>query len=185
MSLKTKIFSSLTMGFAVVAFSTFTSAQTAGEMPVDGATKVEKHDRKGFGGKRGHGRMGRHRGPGKGMFGFRGIELTEAQKVQMKAIREANKPDAATMELMKSIRETRKAGGTFTEDQKAQLKSLRESQKAKRESIRQQMDAILTPEQKAKIEANKVEMKKRFEERRQMRQQKKAEAAKPTDGTGN
>jgi Spy/CpxP family protein refolding chaperone len=184
MSLKTKIFSSLTMGFAVVAFSSFASAQTAGETPVDGAKKVERHDRKGFG-KRGHGKMGRHGGPGKGMGGFRGIELSEAQKGQMKAIREANKPDAATIELMKSIRETRKTGGTISEDQKAQLKSLRESQKAKRESIRQQMEAILTPEQKAQIEAKKVEMKKRFEERRQLREQRKAAEAKPAEVTSN
>lgn len=173
------------MGFAVVAFSTFASAQTTGEAPVDGAKKVEKHDRKGFGGKRGHGRMGRHGGPGKGMFGFRGIELSEAQKEQMKAIREANKPDAASMELMKSIRETRKAGGTITEDQKAQMKLHRDAQKVKMESVRQQMDAILTPEQKAQIEAKKVERKKRFEERRQLREQKKAAEAKPADGTGN
>lgn len=184
MSLKTKIFSSLTMGFAVVAFSTFASAQTAGETPVDGAKKVEKHDRKGFGKRGGHGRMGRHRGPGKGMFGFRGIELSDAQKVQMKAIREANKPDAASMELMKSIRETRKAGGTITEDQKAQMKQFRDAQKVKMESVRQQMDAILTPEQKAQIEAKKAERKKRFEERKQFRQNKAAEV-KQTDGTGN
>jgi protein CpxP len=184
MSLKTKIFSSLTMGFAVVAFSTFASAQTAGEAPVDGVKKVEKHDRKGFG-KRGGGRMGHRGGHGKGMGGFRGIELTEAQKEQMKAIRQANKPDAASMELMRSIRETRKAGGAITEDQKAQMKLHRDAQKVKMESVRQQMDAILTPEQKTQIEAKKAEMKKRFEERRQLRQQKKAAEAKPTDGTVN
>lgn len=184
MSLKTKLFSSLTMGFAVVAFSTFASAQTVGEAPVDGAKKVEKHDRKGFG-KRGDGRMGHRGGHGKGMGGLRGIELTDAQKEQIKAIREANKPDAASMELMKSIRETRKAGGTITEDQKAQLKQMREAQKVKHELVRQQIDSVLTLEQKAQIETRKAEMKKRFEERRQLRQQKKAAEAKPTDGTGN
>ena len=44
---------------------------------------------------------------------FRGIELTEAQKEQMKAIHEANKPTGENKALFDQIRETRKAGGTI------------------------------------------------------------------------
>ncbi|MDI1242131.1 MAG: hypothetical protein PSX80_09445, partial [bacterium] len=92
---------------------------------------------------------------------------------------EANKPGEETMALMKSIRETRKAGGTISEDQKAQMKAFRDSRKQNMEAVHQQVLGILTAEQRAQLEAKKAEMKTRKEQRRQLRQQKKAEAKPP------
>jgi Spy/CpxP family protein refolding chaperone len=102
---------------------------------------------------------------------LRGIELTDAQKAQIKAIHEANKPTGENKALFDQIRETRKAGGTITEEQKAQMKTLREAQKARMQGVHEQILAILTPEQKAQLDAKKAEMKQRREEFRQKRQE--------------
>jgi Spy/CpxP family protein refolding chaperone len=119
-----------------------------------------------------------------GMGMFRGIELTEAQKGQLKAIHEANKPSGENKALFDSIRETRKAGGTVTDDQKAQLKQLRADRKAKMQGIHEQMLAILTPGQKTQLETRKAEMQQKREQfrqkRQEMREKRKAEA-KPAD----
>ena len=181
MAIRSKIFSSLTLAFAVGAFSVFATAQEATTAPQDGQ-KVEKGDRK-FG-KRGgkfgrRGMKGRHGGRGMGMGFLRGVDLTDAQKEQLKAIREANKPNPADFEALKAIRETRKSGGTVTEEQKAQMKQLREARKAKSEQVRLQVMGILTTEQKAQLEARKAEMQKRREEWKQKRQQRIQ--AKPAD----
>ena len=185
MAIRTKLFTTTTLALSIGAFGVFAGAQTT-ETPATDGQKVEKGDRKGgFGkrggkfGKRGGMRHGGHR-MGGGMGMFRGIELTDAQKEQMKAIRQANKPSEETMTLMKSIRETRKAGGTITEQQKAQMKQLREDRKAKMAVVHEQMLAILTPEQKAQLEARKAERlqkREQFRQKRQeMREKRKAEA---------
>ena len=92
---------------------------------------------------------------------LRGIELTDAQKAQVKTIFETNKPDEATMQQMRSFRDARKNGGTLTDDQKAQMKAFRQQFRQKQEGVRQQILAILTPEQQQQLEARKAEMQKR------------------------
>ncbi|MCW5956453.1 MAG: Spy/CpxP family protein refolding chaperone [Pyrinomonadaceae bacterium] len=207
MALRSKFFTLFTLVFAVTAFSVFTSAQETTPAPKEGDKKVEKPERRGFGrhggfgrmgGKFGgrmgrmggmHGGMGMRGGPMGRMGGLLGITLTDAQKEQIKAIHEANKPTEENKALFDQIRETRKAGGTITEEQKAQMKSLREAQKAKMEGVHAQILAILTPEQKAQLEAKKAEMQQRMEERRLRMQErrlnrqpgdaKKPEAKKP------
>lgn len=181
MAIRSKIFSSLTLVFAIGAFSVFATAQEATTAPQDGQ-KVEKGDRK-FG-KRGgkfgrRGMEGRRGGRGMRMGFLRGIELSDTQKAEIKAIREANKPNPADFEAMKSIRETRKSGGTITEEQKATMKQFREARKAKMEQVHQQILAVLTAEQKAQLETRKAEMQKRREERKQNR--KNRIQAKPAD----
>ena len=182
MAIRSKIFSSLTLVFAIGAFSVFATAQEATTAPQDGQ-KVEKGDRK-FG-KRGgkfgrRGMMGRHGGRGMGMGFLRGIELTDDQKARIKAIHEANKPAAGEFDSLKSIREARKSGTAITEDQKAQLKQFREARKAKMEQVHQQILGVLTAEQKAELETRKADMQKRREEFRQKRQERVK--AKSTDG---
>lgn len=181
MAIRSKIFSSLTLVFAIGAFSVFATAQEATTAPQDGQ-KVEKGDRKFSkrGGKMGRrGMMGRHGGRGMRMGFLRGIELTDDQKAQIKAIRQANKPDPADFEAMKSIREARKSGTAITEEQKAQMKQFREARKAKMEQVHQQILGVLTAEQKAQLETRKAEMQKRREDRRQKRQERRQ--AQPTD----
>lgn len=177
MAIRSKIFSSLTLVFAIGAFSVFATAQESTTAPVDG-TKVEKGDRK-FGKRGGRGMRGHHGGRGMGMGFLRGIELTEAQREQIRAIHQANKPNPTDFEALKSLREARRNGGTITEEQRAQLKELRQARKAKMEQVHQQILAVLTPEQKTQIEARKAEMQKRREEFRQKRQERIQ--TKPTD----
>ena len=170
MSLKTKLISVFASAVAVGTLAVAASAQDA--PAVTGQGKAEKHERKGFG----------HRGGRDGfraVRGFMGVELTEAQQAQIKQIHEANKPDAATMDELKAIRDAKRAG-TITEDQKARAQTLREQMRTKHESVRQQVLAILTPEQLQQIETRKAEMQKQREERRQVRQQRRS-TTPPTD----
>lgn len=167
MSLKNKFFSALTMAFALVAFSTFVSAQETTKTDSENQPKREwRGKRDGFGkGFRGGKRGGM-------MRGFRDLNLTDAQKEQIRQIREANRPDQATMEEMKSFREA-KRNGTLTAEQKERMKTLRQQSFEKGQAVHQQIMAILTPEQLQQFEAKKAEMKQKWEERKQLRQQRK------------
>ena len=175
MSLKSKLSSLFVMMFAFAAFSVAVSAQDATK---DG----EKSD------KMEHRGGGRHGGLGKGMRGghggmmgeLRGITLTDAQKEQLRTIHEANKPDQATMDEMRSFGEARRAG-TLTDAQKDRMKTLRQQMGAKHEQVKAQVLAILTPEQRAQVETNRQQRKQRWEERRNQRREGKTDAVKPTD----
>ena len=180
MSLKSKLSSVLTIAFAVVAFSAYASAQDVQKTQDDkAARKAERGFR--HGGERGM-RGGRHDGF-RGMHGLRGIELTDAQKEQLRLIHEANKPDDATMAELKAIRESRKAGAELTDAQKERLKSIHDQMRSKRELVKAQVMGILTPEQKQQLETQKAEREKRREEMRQRRQEfrQKRDAEKSAD----
>lgn len=175
MSLKRRFFTVITLSVAAIGFTVTASAQEAATTPKEGVGKHDKMKRGGFGkGMRG----GRHGG----FQGLRGIELTDAQKEQVRQIHESNKPDAATMQEMKAIHEARKAGTEITAEQKERMKALREQSRAKREAVHQQVLAILTPEQRQQVETQKAERQKRMEERRELRKQRKTVGeTKPTD----
>jgi protein CpxP len=173
MSFKFKLISTLTVAGAIAAFSGASLAQDTTPAPTgDQAGQHHRHDGEG---RRGHGDRDGMRG-GPGMFGGRmmmkGVNLTDAQKAQIKQIREANKPNPADFDQIKSLPEA-KRNGTLTDDQKAQLKTIRQARKAKEESIRQQIEAILTPDQKAQIEKNKAEMKEHREEFKEKREDRR------------
>ena len=183
MSLKNKFLSLTALAVATVAFSAIGMAQEVAPTTADKTEKV-----KGEG--RGHGKHkmgGRHGGRGKmggkGMHFMRGLDLTEAQKTQLKAIREANKPTAEARTERRTLAMA-KRDGTITTEQTARLTELKAQAKGKAANVKAQIDAILTVEQKAQIEAKKAEMKLRREERRQKRQNKvtATETAKPTMG---
>ncbi|HMT09011.1 MAG TPA: Spy/CpxP family protein refolding chaperone [Pyrinomonadaceae bacterium] len=181
MSIRKYLVSLSALGLALVVSTAVVNAQEV--TSTDKVEKVEKRERgfghgdKGRGFGRKHGKFGRH---GMGMRGmFRGIELTEAQKAQFKAIREANKPSAELREEMRAIM-IAKRDGTITEAQKARMESFRADHKAKAESIKAQIDAILTPEQKQQIETRKVEMKQRKEEFRKQRELRKQQQPSET-----
>lgn len=184
MSLRFKFISTLTVAGLIAAFSSLSTAQeTKAEAPTTAPNKAERPFKKGhrggfgqFGGKGFAGKMhGRH-----GVRGLmRGIELTEAQKEQMRSIREANKPDQAIMDEFRSLRKA-KHDGTLTADQEARIKTLREQTHAKGKAVHEQMMNVLTAEQKAQIEKNKLEMRERHEQFRQKREEfrkQKADAA--------
>src|SRR3954471_22252553 len=111
MSLKFKFISTVSLAGAIALFSGASFAQDSTTTAPATGDKVENHHRgdhgvrggKGeFAGRRG-GRegFGGHRG---GMFGMmKGIQLTDAQKAQLKALREQNKPDQATRQEMHTL----------------------------------------------------------------------------------
>src|SRR5829696_1603481 len=145
MSFKSKLSSLFVMMFAFAAFSVAVSAQDATK---DG-DKSDKTEHRG--GRHGGFGKGMRGGPGGGMRELRGITLTDAQKEQLRTIHEANKPDQATMEEMKSFMEARRAG-TLTDEQKERMKTLRDQSRVKHEQVEAQVLAILTPEQRAQVE---------------------------------
>ncbi len=162
------------------------SAQTTEAAPkAEGKTynKAEKR-----GGKRGFGKGMRGGKFGRGGFGgLRGVELSEEQKVTIKAIRDANRPNEAVREEMRSVMQARR-GGTITPEQTQRAQQLREQAKQNHEIVRTQIEAVLTPEQRQQIETKRQEMGQRmeqrrgqFEQRRQERQLKKEGTEKPID----
>ena len=170
MSLKFKFISALTVGGAIALFSGASLAQDTNPTTPQG-DKTEKHQR---GDHRPMGpRHGGFGGPGGGfMMGglMKDVNLTDAQKAQIKQIREANKPDPAQFEQIRTLMKA-KRDGTITADQQAQLKAFHEAQKTKMEAIHQQIEAVFTPEQKAQIEKNKADMKARRDEMKQKREE--------------
>jgi Spy/CpxP family protein refolding chaperone len=173
MSLKNKFFSALTMAVAVFAFSTFVSAQETTKTDDSNTQKQEKREwRKGK--RDGMGKGFRRGGGMRGGFmrGFRDLNLTDAQKQQIKTIMDTNRPDQTTMEEMKTLHQA-KRDGTLTADQQERMKTLKQQARAKGDAIHQQILAILTPEQLKQLEAKKAEMQQRREERKQQRLQNK------------
>jgi Spy/CpxP family protein refolding chaperone len=169
MSLKNKFFSFLAVAFGVVALSTFTLAQES--TTTAPATEKSGQHMKGEGRGWGHDKDGHGRHGGRGMMGMlRGIDLTEAQKTQIHSIMEANKPDKATMEEMQVLRKA-KHDGTITAAQQERMTALKTQGMDKAKSVHEQIKAILTPDQIAKIEQRKVERKQRMEERKMRHQQ--------------
>ncbi len=178
MSLKSKFFSILTVAISVVAFSTFTIAQddkTVTTTP-DKAEKPMKGEGHGFGKRKfgGEGFRGMHGRRGHGMMRMlHDINLTDAQKEQIHAIMQANKPDQTTMDEVRTLAMA-KDDGTITTEQQARLTALKTQAREKAKSVHEQIMGLLTAEQKAQIETRKTEMKQRMEERKLKRQQKPA-----------
>ena len=164
MSFKNKFFSALTVAFALFAFSSFAAAQDNTQTDSDKQQKREWRR-----GKRDGGGKGFRRGGFGALRGLRELNLTDAQKEQIRTIMEANRPDQATMEEMRTIRQA-KRDGTITPEQKERAKALREQARLKADNVEQQVLAVLTAEQRQQLEAKKAEMKQKWEERRQERQ---------------
>jgi Spy/CpxP family protein refolding chaperone len=168
MSLKNKFFSVLAVAIGIVGFSTFTLAQDQPNTPTP--EKSGRHMKGDGHGRHGRGGFGMHGG----MFRMlHGLDLTDSQKTQIHSIMEANKPDQATMEEFRTLGKA-KHEGTLTAEQQDRLKTLRSQQMEKMKGIHQQIIAILTPDQVAKMEQRKQEMKQRRQEWKQRRQQKPA-----------
>ena len=119
---------------------------------------------------RGHGRRGGDRMAG--AF-FRNLDLTDAQKEQMKSIRETH--GQAVRPLMEQIRAKRQeirkasAGGSFNEALVAQKLSeiapLEAKLMGERSRLHQEMLSVLTAEQKAKMEQAREQRKAKWAER--------------------
>ena len=187
MLLKNKFFPILTVAAVVVVFSTVSVAQDAKPAAPAAPQKAEKpfkgeRRRDGMGKEGREGFMGRHGGHGKMGGAIRmihGLNLTDAQKEQIRTILQSNKPDQASRDKMKALRGSRTPGTPPTDEQKAQMKAFREQARTKATSVHEQILNVLTAEQKAQLQQRRQEMNQKFEERREHRKDKPAATAKP------
>ena len=163
----------LVLTFGVFAGAALAQDTTTTSPKQDNTEKSDKFQRRG--GRMGRGgegfRGGMHRDGGPFAM-LRGIELTDAQKAQIKTILDSNRPDQAALDQMKSLREARKGGTQLTADQKAQLKATRQAQAAKMKSVHEQILNVLTAEQKAQLDQRRLQMEQRRQQRRELRKDK-------------
>ena len=150
-----------------------------GAMFIFAQQSADQTDGKRAFGKRGFGKRGGH-----GIM-FRGIDLTDEQKTQVKQITEASKTNVKPIrEQMKANRQKLQelsANGNFDAAQvqaiAAQQGNLSARLIVEKERVKSQIFQVLTPEQRAKA----AEMKAKMKERRQNRMEKrKAKAAANT-----
>lgn len=134
------------------------------------------------GGQRGRHAEGRERGMrgGDRMAGafFRNLDLTDAQKTQMKQIRESHSQNLRP--LMEQIRakrqEIRQAsqGGTFNEalvtQKLSEIAPLEAKLMGEQFRTHQEMLSVLTAEQKTKLEQSRDQQKSKWSERRANKQ---------------
>ena len=130
------------------------------------------------GAQRAHGMRGGDRMSG--AF-FRNLDLTDAQKAQMKQIREAH--SQSMRPLMEQIRAKRQEihqanqGGTFNESVVAQklteIAPLEAKLMGEQFRTHQEMLSVLTAEQKAKLEQQREQQKTRWSERKANKQSSK------------
>ncbi len=173
MAIKHKFITFLTLAVAVFGLTTFVAAQET--VPADDQKTIQKRDgRRGMRDGMRQGGRGKHRFGRRGgmrMGGFRGLNLTEAQRAQMKSIMEANRPNESVRTEMRTLMQA-KRDGTITPEQQERARTLKAQGREKAGLVRQQMLAVLTPEQVQQMEQRKLEMKQRWEERRQLRQKR-------------
>ena len=125
--------------------------------PTTGAPQVQKQNRGDRLGRRGKRHMrGRRLGGG-----LRGLDLTDQQKEQARAIMRANfESHKAQIEELKQLRQKGREG--LSDADKARAKELHNQLRESRLSARNQLSSLLTAEQKTKLEER---MKNRRERR--------------------
>ena len=130
----------------------------------DAGGQRQRHAERRGNGMRGGGPMG---------AGFRNLDLTDAQKAQMKQIRESH--SQSLRPLMEQIRakrqEIRQAseGGTFNEalvtQKLSEIAPLEAKLMGERSRLHQETLSVLTAEQKAKLEQSREQRKSKWAER--------------------
>lgn len=152
----------------------------------------EACERQGRGGKGGHEGMERGRRSVHGRM-MKNLDLTEDQKEQMKGLHEKNKEQGK--ELGKAVGEAQKALRAAAEGDDINEAKIRELSKNLADAMaamtihkvqmKKDVDAILTDEQKVKMEEKKAEMKKKREERRAKMKERMEKRKGKKDCDGN
>jgi protein CpxP len=126
-----------------------------------------------------HAKMGGHGKMGFGMMrGLARLDLTEAQKTQVKGIMESRKATFESLrERMRADREALDAAAEAQSPNPAavgaaylKVRENRETMRAEHRATMEQIRAILTPEQQEKFDTMKQRRKERFGERRGRRE---------------
>jgi protein CpxP len=155
------------MSFALPAVMAFTLAMPAFTQSTDKGGQPQEPGKQSFGGF--HGRHGRGGGDG-----FERLNLTEAQRTQMKQIRESYRE--RTQSLHQELRDKKQGlrqanqGETFNEALATQVLTESAALEAKlmgeRFKMRQEMMALLTPEQKSQLEQRREQHRMKQAERK-------------------
>lgn len=170
-----KTFTTVAAALALTAGIAFAAPQGGGERghmgkkgqmgAGDHACHMDRGDHAGHMGKGDHGKMMGHMAEK--------LELSEAQKVRMEQLHESfstqHAPFRESMQATKAqLREARQSGDTARAQQlAAELEGQRAQMQTQRQAMHEQMLTILTPDQKAKLEAMKAEKQNRKGERKQ------------------
>lgn len=175
MSFKRKLISAAATGLAAIAFTTFVSAQdTNTNQENNSIQKQERRGGRGFGRKGMRG--GRHGGEKMMMRGLGQLNLSDAQKQQIRVVSENFKTSTQTQREELRALGMKKRDGVITADEQARAKELRTQLKSSGEQMHNSVLAILTTEQKTQLEQIKQEMKTRREQFKQNRVNRKNQA---------
>src|SRR6266536_4328603 len=152
------------LGSGAIAF-----AQQPQNPAPDGSRRHDRHDRMGQSEGDRPGGMGRHGGDE--FRGMRELNLTEDQRQQQRAIaqRHLETTKSQREELFK-LREKR-TQGTFTANDELRAKALRQELQSSMQNMHSEIEAILTPEQRTKLEKIRAEQKTRRDEMRKRHQE--------------
>ncbi len=176
MSLKRKIISAATSALAVVAFTTFASAQDTTTQPTDSAQqqqqRQERRGKHGFG-SRGM-RGGKHGGDKMMLRALGQLNLSDAQKQQLSVINENFKTATQTQREEMRALAMKKRDGIINADEQARAKELKSQLRASGEQMQTSILAILTAEQRTQLDQIKAERQQKMIERRQNRQNQTA-----------
>lgn len=151
MSFKRKLISTVGLALAVGTFSTFVAAQDNSTTTTQ--TAPSKKERK-FDGMRGEGkrmRGGKH-GDRMMMGALHRLNLTDAQKAQIKTIFETNKPNQAQFDSVRGLMDKKRSGTALTADEQATLDSFRAQRQANAKQTHDAILAVLTDEQRTQLE---------------------------------
>ncbi len=182
MSFGQKIASAFISALAIITLTTFVAAQDNGSTDKQ-TDKAQKERKFGRGGERGgRGMRGGDKRGGNGMHGLKNLDLTDAQKEQVKTIMESSKTTNEPLrQEMRSLMEKRRGGGELTETDRTRLGELKSRMKQSGEQNQNAILSILTAEQRQKFEQMKQENQKRREDFRERRQNRQTTPDK-TDG---
>lgn len=171
MTIKHKIFSTVTLIFAFITMTVFISAQDTTRND-DSANAPTKRERK-MGKRGGEGRRGGHRG-GKMMRGLQNLNLTDDQKTQIQGIMQSSKTaNEPFHQELRAFKEKTRNGENLTDADQNRMREIRTQMKQSMEQTHNTIMAILTPEQRQQVEQQKLEREKRRAEHRQRRQERK------------
>jgi len=99
-----------------------------------------------------------------------GIQLTDAQKAQIKQIGTQGAPNPSLVKELRTIMGYRK-NGPLSEAQKARAKDIQQQMQTKKKTTREQVLNVYTPEQKAQMQKNREDLQRLQKDIRQLRQQ--------------
>lgn len=119
------------------------------------------------------GRRGRRdgmRGRGHRMGGLRQLNLSDAQRQQIRGIHETtSERTRAQREELHGLFQQKRQGGQLTAEQEARANRLLTELRQTRKRVHEEILAVLTPDQRTQLEQQRQEQKQRREERRQRR----------------